>query len=117
MSDEMTPLFERLDLLLEREREILLSGRLGDLPALAEEKEELLARLSGLDAQDRDGLGALQGKAVRNQELLDTALRGIRAVANRVNAARRLHRQIETYDRHGQRTVVVLPDSTVEKRA
>eukprot|EP00903_Cladosiphon_okamuranus_P020984 g19276.t1 len=79
----------RLDDLLDRERLALIQGDLSVIATILEEKEALLERLPELDGPARGNLASLQGKALRNQALLDSALRGIRSVANRFATLRR----------------------------
>lgn len=117
MTDETTRVFDALDTLLERERIALLEGRLDALAELLAEKEQLIDALAAIPL-DRDGLIALRGKAERNQNLMDSALRGIRSVATRLGTLRRLRRSLETYDQAGRRrTIVTQGGSQVEKRA
>jgi len=112
------PLLDDLDLLLERERLALLEGRLDGLAELLEEKEALIEALSTLDTgPERHRLEGLRGKADRNRHLMDSALRGIRAVASRLGTMQRLRQSLETYDRSGRRTSIVTGNGQVERRA
>ena len=111
-------LYDSLDALLDRERVALLAGDLASLEALATDKEMLFERLADGGGQERQQIETLRGKALRNQALLDSALRGIRAVANRFATLRRIRRSLETYDESGQKTVLPsVVDSKVERRA
>ena len=76
--------------LLDRERAALLAGDLGAVAAIAEDKEALLARLVPAAEADPALLGTLREKAAGNQELLDAALHGIRALVADDNATNRL---------------------------
>ncbi len=108
----------RLDTLLELEREALLKGELEKIPVFLEEKEQLIDGLNSLEAQDFAELQDLQSKVERNQALLDGALQGIRKVAARMAAFRRIRRSLETYDETGQkRTIQGEVERRVEKRA
>lgn len=101
--------------LLEQERAALLSGDIDKLARLAPHKERVL---QSLDATDRPALDALHGKALRNQELIDSALQGIRDVTDRLQAMRAARRSLETYDSHGhRRSIEATVRPTVEKRA
>jgi len=93
-----------LDDLLDRERKALLVGDLDRLHRLTPEKEALLARMTGVDANDEDGLQSLQSKIGRNQDLIASAAAGIRAVADRIAAIRQVQSGLETYDRTGRKT-------------
>lgn len=116
--DTAGALLQAFDQLLERERTALMSGNLEDLNEILTEKAALIDRLGSdpLDA-DRERLGELRGKAQRNQELMDNAMRGIRSVATRLGTMRRLRRALETYDQSGRRTTIVTGGAQVEKRA
>lgn len=117
MTDEPTRIFDALDALLERERLALLEGRLALLSDILAEKEGLIDRLSERPLEE-DEMTVLRGKAERNQQLMDNALRGIRSVATRLGTLRRLRRSLETYDQAGRRqTIVTQGSGQVEKRA
>lgn len=108
----------RLDSLLELEREALLNGDLEKISEQLEEKEELLDRLSEFEVTPKDDLQELQIKVERNQLLLDGALQGIRKVAARMAAFRRIRRSLDTYDQTGRRTTIQGDvERQVEKRA
>ncbi len=102
----VAPIMTELDALLERERVALLAGELDSLPGLFREKTKLIDRLSGLDAAAGALPDALKQKAIRNQALLDGALQGIRQVAGRIAALRRLRQSFETYDETGRRRTI-----------
>jgi flagellar biosynthesis/type III secretory pathway chaperone len=109
---------EALHDLLEREREALLRGDLDLLVRQLEEKKSLIDTLNGADRADGGELRDLQGKVMRNQALLDSALEGIRSVANRMSALHRIRRSLDTYDESGRKTTIEgLRDRTMEKRA
>lgn len=111
-------LIDDLDLLLEKERDLLIKGKLDALPGLLEQKEALISALGQLDGLEADFLQPLRGKVMRNQALLDGALRGIRTVANRFSALRRIRRTLETYDDQGRKSSLRQShDNKLEKRA
>lgn len=111
-------LIDRLDGLLEQERDALLSGELEDIARIAAQKEELMDALNAIAPGDRGNLQSLQAKVARNQVLLDGALQGIRKVATRLAALRRIRRTLETYDASGRKqTIQGEIDHKVEKRA
>lgn len=120
MTDPKTDpdIFARLDDLLDRERAALITGDLSAIAHLLEEKERLLEQVEKEHAPGPAALESLQGKALRNQALLDSALLGIRTVATRFATLRRIRRTLETYDAHGQKTALPAAlDNKVEKRA
>lgn len=109
---------DAMDGLLERERVALLHGNLDAIPGLLEQKEALFDQLEALEGTEKNSLYLLQGKVMRNQALLDGALRGIRAVADRMSTLRKVSRSLETYDCEGRRTTIeTRPRHKVEKRA
>ncbi len=122
MTDKMAETKEQtigaLDALLEREREALLAGDLDQIVAQLEEKQALIEALNTLPEAGRAGLEALQGKVLRNQALLDSALEGIRSVAARMSALHQIRRSLDTYDESGRKTTIEgLRKRTMEKRA
>ena len=65
-----------------------------------------VASLRSFGRDDKEALQGLQTKVDRNQEMLDGALAGIRNVASRMAAFRKIRRSLETYDESGQKTVI-----------
>lgn len=109
---------DQLDELLDRERRLLLDGDLQALSDLHAEKSMLINRLNGLDEADRPNLLSLRDKVDRNQDLLNAAMEGIRAVSQRLAEVRRIRTNLETYDSDGKkRAVKTRPDRSLEKRA
>lgn len=107
-----------LDELLDQEREALLVGKLDTIRRLIDRKEALIDELSALEAVDTAELIVLNEKVKRNQDLLDSALAGIRSVASRLAAMRRVRRTLDTYDADGKkRSIALSKDGSVEKRA
>jgi len=116
--EDAQTLINRLDDLLEQERAALLAGDLEAIATLLENKERLIDALNALTEADRPEMGAVEAKVLRNQALLDGALQGIRHVAARMAALRRVRRGLETYDAKGTKTTIEgEADFSVEKRA
>jgi len=114
----VTEIMAGLDAILERERSALLAGDLDKMPQLLEEKTALIEALEALDPDDKPDMEPLRDKAERNQALLDGALQGIRQVAGRLAAFRRLRHSFVTYDETGhKRTIEGDVVHRVEKRA
>lgn len=116
--DTASLILSGLDELLDRERAALLEGDLEFISRSLREKERLIDALNGLQFDPRVELAAIRKKVQRNQVLLDGALDGIRSVAERMSALRRIRDTLETYDQTGQKTVLDgLRAGRVEKRA
>lgn len=117
-NEEFEDVIDALDDVLDAERSALLVGDLDEVGRLLERKETLIDQLAALEEGDRTPLEALNTKVQRNQVLLDHALEGIRSVARRLAALRRVRSSLETYDEKGERrTIDIAPDGAVEKRA
>ncbi|MEQ8917089.1 MAG: flagellar protein FlgN [Roseovarius sp.] len=107
----------QLDALLETERAALLCGDLQAIADTVAQKEQLIDTLNTSAARQED-LSGLHHKLQRNQALLDGALQGIRAVAARMAAYRRIRKSLDTYDRQGRKLTIPGDISrNVEKRA
>ncbi len=106
-----------LDGLLDRERKAVLAGALDTLAPLMAEKSALIDALAALGPVGitMDGVRA---KARRNQDLIESAMEGIRSVAQRLATIRRLRASMDTYDSAGQRQPIQGGrGGNVEKRA
>jgi len=111
-------MIDRLDRLLERERRALLGGEMEEILRMVEDKEALVGALNAADAPAGAALQALHRKVLRNQSLLDGTLQGIRQVAGRIAALRRIRKTLETYDATGRkRTIDGEVAHRMEKRA
>lgn len=109
---------DSLDDLLDGERSALLEGNLDEIARLHDRKEQLIDALNRLDADESTNLVSLNTKLERNQALLNTALGGIRSVARRLAAIRRVRQSLDTYDSAGRKKSVEMGiDRSVEKRA
>ena len=98
MSSEIGSIMDSLNDLLEAERAALLAGNLEKLTSMAERKEALIEALNAAEQTDLELLQELDSKVKRNQTLLNGALDGIRTVARRMAAFRRVRGSLETYD-------------------
>ena len=111
-------IIDQLDRLLESERLALLNGELDKLSVFHAEKVTLIDALNKLDVRDQQRLRNLSAKVGRNQDLLNSAADGIRAVARRLAAVRRVRENLETYDEKGKRKAIDPTASrALEKRA
>ncbi len=116
--DQIVETMDALDDVLDAERAALLQGKLDEVSRLHARKEGLIDTLNRFEFEDPTALGALHGKVERNQELLNSALDGLRSVARRLVAIRRVRQSLDTYDSFGKkRTVDVRTGGSVEKRA
>ncbi|AAV96686.1 flagellar protein FlgN [Ruegeria pomeroyi] len=117
-NEDLDDLITSLDELLELERGALVRGELDQLGRMTDEKERLVERINAAPELRRDQLSPLHQKVTRNQALLNSALEGIRAVANRMSELRRVRQGLETYDSAGQKHRFATPAKTrLEKRA
>jgi hypothetical protein len=117
-SDITSEKLSALDDLLDAERTALLKGDLEALSGMLESKEALIDAVNAGVHTDIDTLQQLNRKVQRNQLLLDGALEGIRNVARRMAALRRIRSNMETYDSSGKkRNIDIDNDHSVEKRA
>ncbi|MGI1662043.1 flagellar biosynthesis protein FlgN [Palleronia sp. KMU-117] len=105
-----------LEDLLERERRLILSGRLADLGRHAEAKARIVDALSR-EVRDPRHLDRLRAAASRNQGLLDAAAEGIREVRDRLTDMRRSVGSLATYSSDGERHVVSTTPGQLERRA
>lgn len=111
-------LIDKLDALLDRERQALVEGDLELLGRMLLQKQELIESINTMGAVEQGHLALVHDKATRNQELLNSAMEGIRAVANRIADLRRVRQGLETYDQTGRKTRFETQRTTsVEKRA
>jgi len=111
-------LIDAMDDVLDRERAALVAGNLEGVSRLLTEKETLIDRLNALGDASARTIQPLHDKLTRNQALLSSALQGIRIVANRLSALRRIRRSLDTYDKSGKKSPLGdLPQNKVEKRA
>lgn len=107
-----------LSTLLDAERVALLDGDLDRVADLLETKEVLFDKVGAEKPKDIAALQTLDDKIRRNQLLLDGALQGIKAVAERMAELRKVHTSLETYGADGRKKQIALkPQSTVERRA
>lgn len=116
--DPEQALIDDLDALLDSERLALLQGDLQEIGKLLQRKEALIDALNAQPPRPREEISGIQSKVLRNQDLLDGTLQGIRNVAARMAAVRRIRRNLETYDQSGRKSEIPgIIEHTVEKRA
>ena len=115
MSEPTT--IERLERLLNQEREALLKGDFNRIESLVEEKQDLVKQLREHDAR-RETLLPLRAGLRRNQELFDQALAGIRNVAARLGDLSRARKSTQTYDSLGRKKSIQAPEKRkLERKA
>lgn len=118
MTDTIDDLIDRLDRMLENERTALVSGDFQEIEARLEEKTALFDELATVERIEAANLTRVKEKAARNQALLDSAMEGIRMVANRMAEMRRIRENMSTYDSQGRRNRISTPGpGRLEKRA
>lgn len=117
-SRSLSSLLSDLDALLDRERIALMDGALDDIGPIMDKKTELIDALSACAPDDSKTLQPIQMKLRRNQELFDHALAGIRNVAERLGALRRIRTSMDVYNSSGQRATICEPEEkSMERRA
>ncbi|CUH86627.1 FlgN protein [Phaeobacter sp. CECT 5382] len=97
-------LIDELDEILDLERSALVRGELKQIDALLGRKEAVMEKLNAIGELERDALNQVQSKVSRNQELLNSAMEGIRSVANRMAELRRVKKGLDVYDRSGRKS-------------
>ena len=116
-TDRFATLIEKLDALLDREHAALMTGALEQLDPITQQKTALIDEMGTLEGPERESLAPLRQKAERNQVLFDSAMEGVRAVANRMADLRSVRSGLATYDSHGRRAENISDTrSSVEKR-
>lgn len=101
--------------LLDRERELLLRGPLGDLESAVAAREALVSDLLA-DAPPEGFLVALKARAERNSRLLLASLAGVKAAREQVAAADRASRSLKTYGADGKAVEVNEKPKTRDRR-
>lgn len=113
----MTDTLERLQSIVEAEREALLSGDFERLSQLLPDKEQALSELAEADNPPA-ALRRLRASVERNQALFDRTLAGIRSVVARIAELGEVRKSIGTYDSAGKRRTIEMPaHANLEKRA
>lgn len=113
-----TATITELNDLLDAEREALLKGDLERLNDLLVPKEALIEAMNAIPQTDLSAMQTLNQKVKRNQLLLDGAMEGIRAVAERMTQLREVKGALETYGADGKRHEISLgAETSVEHRA
>jgi flagellar biosynthesis/type III secretory pathway chaperone len=93
---------DHLDSLLDKEESILLSGKFSELSRLLELKEEIIKYLEKSDKKfSRKNIQKISLKAKRNEALLESAQRGIKAAVAQVREAKETN--FQSYSREGAR--------------
>ncbi len=111
-------LIKSLEEVLDLERAALVQGDLDRLSSMVPEKEKLIGAINDLQVLESEALIRVQQKAERNQALLNSALEGIRSVAQRMAELRRVRQGLETYDSAGQKhRFSATRSAQLEKRA
>lgn len=111
-------LIDELDQILDQERTALMAGNLESMEDLLAKKEKIIDQLNSVSKLEREPLEQVQTKLSRNQDLLDSAMEGIRSVATRMAELRRIRKGLDVYDQSGRRTRYGTRNgSKLEKRA
>jgi len=94
---------DKVEALLDREREALLTGQFETVQALAIEKDKLRAHSDLPTSPPPAQVKRLKDKSDRNQQLFAAALKGVRSVALRLQSFRKNGSALNTYGRDGAR--------------
>jgi flagellar biosynthesis/type III secretory pathway chaperone len=97
-------LIHELDGLLDKENAAILGGDLDMIRRLLEAKRQLVGRINDAAAPGVTGLPALRVKLARNQDLLRSAMQGVKSVAERLAALRAVQDELLTYDATGRKS-------------
>ena len=103
MKDGQLPALEALKQNLGLEHQALLAGDIQKIEQLGEEKVRLLEEISKLPASRFEGFVVLRSDIVRNQELAESAISGMRRALGRVRAIIDVKSELKTYDSLGQK--------------
>ncbi|EBA17094.1 hypothetical protein RSK20926_08992 [Roseobacter sp. SK209-2-6] len=115
---EPQALIDELDEILDEERSALVRGELEKIESLVTRKERIIEQLNAIDDLERKELNKVQTKVSRNQELLNSAMDGIRSVATRMAELRKVRKGLDVYDRTGRRSRYgTLSGTRLEKRS
>lgn len=107
-----------LENLLEQERVALRSGNLAALGETATRKSDLVDSIArNLNPGDTRRLDVLKSDAQRNQHLIMSAMRGVRAARSRMNAILQAQSSFDTYDTNGRTKSFSVQSGEVERRA
>ncbi len=109
---------DELDRILDEERAALMQGDLKKMEHIIARKEEAIEQLNSITDIEKETLAHVQTKVVRNQDLLDSAMEGIRSVAARMAELRRVRKGLDVYDSTGRKTRYgTRANKKLEKRA
>lgn len=107
---------ERAEDYFERERAILLSGKLEDLAGLVEEREAVLAGISATEG-DAARIRRLRDLAERNGALLLSASEGVGRAMKRLSELRKAAGPIGSYSESGSRCEIGSINPKFERKA
>lgn len=101
--------------MLDDERDLLVTGRYGELPALVEQKERIFDELESAGHIDPDALAAVASRSRRNAELIEAAKRGLAKAQAQIRDIRCGMNQT-TYGIDGERRPLANPDNRLEQK-
>jgi flagellar biosynthesis/type III secretory pathway chaperone len=107
---------DRVEAFLERERAILLSGRIAELAELADAREEMLQALAD-ESADSQRIRRLREKATRNGALLEAASEGVKRAMKRLADLRKAAGPIGSYSAGGGRCEIGAVNPKFERKA
>ena len=96
MTNNIQDTVDSLNDLLDEERVALLDGNLDLIGRMLKRKETLIDSLNDLAKADTKVISDINTKVVRNQLLLESALEGIKSVADRLTSMRQVKNSLDT---------------------
>ncbi len=108
-------ILSELEDILEKERHLILSARFEDLERLATRKSLLASRIGRAKRAETAHVDRLRAAAMRNDELLQAAARGLKSAVRQIADARSLSEQT-TYAADGSRSPIAQRAQTLRQR-
>ena len=94
-------LCQSLEAVLDAECDALKQGHYDALDPLVERKATLMQDVLDCEDLPETALHELKSRISRNQDLIDMAMQGVRAVTQRMQDLHRARDRFETYDKNG----------------
>lgn len=109
--------FKGLWSIVADEREVILSGRFGELPSLLARKEACLSIFLNGPHPPHLEMAAIRRDLVANQALLESAAKGVRAALTRIEEIRAVGSSLTSYNARGENVRYRQGAPVLERRA